>query len=197
VDGTTQQIYFSDFFEVAPALLQEHGAFDISLITDLPLFIDPFLLFNSSKVEYRALHEQMIAYVRFLRDKSVQEEISNGLLKSWFMFSEVKQNWLGYAKRGNRGSGLGRQFAEALRLNLNTVFNGFGGENVTRSSHIEKLCLFRSGVGRDNISDFTTNLIKHFLLEYTENFTKRYLRPDQVQTVVHPPKLDTEGLDFS
>lgn len=61
-------IYFSDVFGVAPAALEDYGAFDVSLVNDLPLFIDPFLLFNSEKMEYRALHDQIIRYVRFLRD---------------------------------------------------------------------------------------------------------------------------------
>ena len=43
------QIYFSDAFEVSPQILEEYGAFDVSLLNDLPLFIDPFLLFNSKK----------------------------------------------------------------------------------------------------------------------------------------------------
>ena len=37
---------------------------DVSLISDLPLFVDPFLLFNSDKPQYRQLHDQIIEYVR-------------------------------------------------------------------------------------------------------------------------------------
>jgi hypothetical protein len=42
-------IYFSDRFGVDPDALEQYGALDVSLATDLPLFIDPFLLFNSKK----------------------------------------------------------------------------------------------------------------------------------------------------
>ena len=66
-------------------------------------------------------------------------------------------------------------FARALNENLYKIFQGFGAERVTRSSHLEKLCLIRGGVGRDNISDFATNLIKEFLLEYTQTFTQKYI----------------------
>ena len=45
------RIYFSDYFEVYPADLKAYGAYNISLINDLPLFIDPFLLFGSDKKE--------------------------------------------------------------------------------------------------------------------------------------------------
>lgn len=125
------------------------------------------------------LHEEIIRYVRFLRDKSVSGAVSDGLLASWYCFSEVRQNWLGFSRTGNAGSGLGMDFAKALHANLNTVFSSFGTENVTRSSHLEKLCLIRSGVGRDNISDFTTNLIKAFLLEYTQEFACKFLKASQ------------------
>jgi len=37
------------------------------------------------------------------------------------------------------------------------------------------LCLVKSGVGKDNISDFTTNLIKEFLLKYTQTFARKYI----------------------
>lgn len=147
------EIYFTDFFEVPPEILEEYGAFNISLINDLPLFIDPFLLFNSEKEEYQRLHEQIIRYVRFLRDKSVAGSIDEGLLKSWFMFSEVKQNWLGFSESGNAGSGLGPEFARTLNRNLNEFFADFGQESVTKGSHLEKLTLIKSGVGRDNVSD--------------------------------------------
>ena len=51
------KLYFADHFSVSPQVIAEYGAFNISLITDLPLFIDPFLLFNSKKAGYQRLHE--------------------------------------------------------------------------------------------------------------------------------------------
>lgn len=168
-------VHFSDYFNVDPQIIEDYGAFNISLINDLPLFIDPFLLFTSDKQEYQELHNQIIKYVRFLRDISLSKDISEPLLKSWFHFPEVKQNWLGYSRVGNGGSGLGKKFAASLHENLNTIFNNFGSEQITQGSHLEKLCLIDKGVGKDNISDFTTNLIKKHLLEYTQIFCKKYI----------------------
>jgi hypothetical protein len=59
--------FFSDYFEIDPANIDKFGAFNISLLTDLPLFIDPFLLFNSKKPEYRDLHDDIIKYIVFLK----------------------------------------------------------------------------------------------------------------------------------
>jgi hypothetical protein len=178
------KIHFSDFFDVSSRTLEEYGAFNVSLINDLPVFIDPFLIFNSKNPSYQELHNNIIKYLKFLRDKSNSGQIDDGLLKAWFFFSEVKQNWLGYSLIGNSGSGLGRKFAVALNENLNTIFSSFGQEQITHGSHLEKLCLVSDGVGRDNISDFTTNLIKEYLLEYTQNFAIKNIRPELRKTIV-------------
>ena len=62
------RIHFSDFFNVPPQALEEYGAFDVSLITDMPVFIDPFILYASDKQEYQDLHNSIIQYLCFLRD---------------------------------------------------------------------------------------------------------------------------------
>lgn len=182
------KVYFSDFFDVPYEEVEAYGAFDVSLINDLPLFVDPFLLFNSEKPEYKALHDSMIYYLRFLRDVSIEERVNDGLLLSWFMFSEVKQNWLGFSIAGNKGSGLGIDFARVLNRNLYKIFSDFGSEKVTKGSHLEKLCLIGSGIGRDNISDFTTNLIKEYLLNYTQSFALEHLSKKQ-RRIVKVPKV--------
>jgi len=188
--------YFSDFFAIDPKVLKRYGAFDVSLVTDLPLFIDPFLLFNSKKKKYRQLHDDIVRYLVFLRDKAQPGDLESGLLHSWYMFSEVKQNWLGFTVGGNDGRGLGRDFAGALHENLHRLFSNFGDEPVTKGSHLEKLCLVRDKVGRDNISDFTTNLIKDYLCEYTQRFAKQHLRADQIRLINVPRarfNYDTES----
>ena len=90
-------IYFSDFFSVPPDDLDAYGAFDISLLNDLPLFIDPFLLFNSRNPTYQQLHTDIIRYMRFLREVAASGAIAPHLLDSWFTFPEVRQNWLGFS----------------------------------------------------------------------------------------------------
>ena len=177
----TIELYFSQHFGVSPTVLEDYGAFDISLASDLPLFIDPFLLFNSKKQDYRDLHDGMIRYLVFLRDRATPD-LDPGLIKSWYMFQEVKQNWLGFTVLGNSGSGLGKDFARALHSSLGSILKGFGSESITKGAHLEKLALIKDGVGRDNISDFTTNLIKGYLLEYTQEFAQAHLSPDQLGT---------------
>ena len=177
------KLYFSDVFDVTEQALADYGAFNVSLITDLPLFIDPFLLFNSDNTEYRALHDEIIRYLRFLKDRSVEGVVGPDLLRAWYHFSEVEQNCLGFCVTGHSGHGLGAKFARALNENMHDIFSSFGSEKVTKGSHLEKLCLIANGVGRDTISDFTTNLIKDFLCRYTQTFAQQHLTTEHRKMV--------------
>jgi hypothetical protein len=175
--------FFNEYFGVSQDDVDDYGAFNISIINDLPLFIDPFLLFNSDKPEYKSLHEAILRYITFLRDAVVDGRANDDLVKAWFYFPEVRQNWLGFSLNGNGGTGLGADFAGALRANLASLFTDFGEEKITKSSHIEKVCLVRDGVGRDNISDFTTNLILDFLCKYTQEFASLHIDPTLRKTM--------------
>lgn len=62
--------FFNEFFDVSADDVDAYGAFNVSLINDLPLFIDPFLLFHSEKAEYQELHGHILKYITFLRDQT-------------------------------------------------------------------------------------------------------------------------------
>lgn len=167
--------FFSEFFNVSKKLMKEYGALDISLISDTPAFIDPFLLYSSSKADYQKVHRNIIEYIKFLCLRAEEAKNNVELKEKYYHFKEPKQNWLGYTAYGNSGTGLKKEFAEELCINACNYINNFGKETITNSSHMEKLCLFNDGHGLDNISDFTTCLIMPFLLEYTEKFSKDFL----------------------
>lgn len=173
------KIYFSDVFSVFPETIEAYGAFNIALVNDLPLFVDPFLLYDSQNPAYRALHDEIITYLCFLRDRAISGELTLSTISQWLLFKEIKQNWLGFSKTGNKGTGLGPDFAQTLSRNLTVAFKDFGSETVSHGSHLEKLGLLSGGVGRDHLSDFTTNLIKAYLLDYTQTFALTHIRPEQ------------------
>jgi hypothetical protein len=177
--GFNPKLYFADVFDVEEAVLEKYGAFNITLVNDLPLFVDPFLLFDSKDKKFQALHDDVVKYLCFLRDRAVADELTPAGIKHWLYFKEIKQNWLGFSKTGNSGTGLGGDFANSLARNLSTVFKTFGTETLTSSSHMEKLGLLSGGVGRDHLSDFTTNLINGFLLDYTQAFALKHLDASQ------------------
>ena len=176
MEKETPKIYFSDYFEVSHKTIEDYGALDISLVCDNPVFVDPFLIFANSK--YKKQHEFVIEYLKFLRDKSIADNsaaLNDGDFKHYYKFPEVKEVWFGYSVGGNSGLGLGKTFAESLYGNLNKIFSNFGKEKITESAHLEKLCLVEEGIGIDKISDFTLNLIKKYILDYTQKFAQSNL----------------------
>lgn len=172
----TAILLFSDYFEIHSSLLEDYGALNICLEADLPLFIDPFLLFASNKTAYQQLHREIVTHL--VRLKQIALSGNSGNL-SIFQFPEVSQNWLGFSQWGNHGRGLGPGFAKSLISAFHGFYSNFGEEDITESPHIEKLTLIGKGIGRDFISDFTTNLIKEFLLSYTQEFARLHLKPSQ------------------
>jgi len=174
------KLLFSDYFDLDKKTLEDYGALNICLTADLPLFIDPFLLFASDKPEYQKLHEEVVEHLIFLKEHAIgssEKEVNLSL----FRFPEIKQNWLGMSKYGNDGKGLGKKFAKSAISAFNGFYRNFGEEEITEDSHIEKLTLVKPGVGRDFISDFTTNLIQKYLLEYTEKFALKHLNQEQLK----------------
>ncbi|WP_204369124.1 hypothetical protein [Methylocucumis oryzae] len=161
------KLLFSEYFEIDGDVLDAYGALNICIDADLPLFIDPFLLFSSEKPEYTELHDQIVNHLIALKELATNNPSVDARL---FQFPEVKQNWLGLCKWGNVGKGLGPQFAGNLIKAFNGFYSNFGNETISSSAHIEKLTLVGAGIGRDFISDFTTNIMLEFLLEYTQKF---------------------------
>lgn len=166
-------MFFSEQFRIDTELIKAYGAVDISLVCDIPLFIDPMLIFNSDNPEYQALHQEIIRYFHFLSTKAKQG-LSSKEINAWFNFSEVPNNWLGFSMVGNKGLALGKKYAEFLYQNIGFALDTHG---ISKGQHIEKAMLLYEGSGKDKISDLTVNLIKRFLCEYTENFAKAYIAP--------------------
>lgn len=172
------KLFFSDYFGIKQSTIEKYGAFDICIESDLPLFIDPFLLFASEKSDYQALHEKIVNHLILLKNIAIENPKRDLTI---FQFKEIKQNWFGMCKYGNNGKGLGPKFARELIKSFNGFYGNFGSEKSLESSHIEKLTLVGRGIGRDFISDFTTNLMLEFILDYTQKFALKHLKPEQTK----------------
>jgi hypothetical protein len=172
----SKKLKFNQYFGVKKKDLDKAGLFNISLVSDVPLFIDPFHLFYSKKKKYRELHDYIIQYLIFLKDNSVSfsgQKLPKRIIDSYYRFPEVEQNWLGFSFIGNKGRGLGPKFANALNSNFVELFNDFGSGK--QANHLEKITLIADRVGKDTVSDFTTNLVLDYLATETEKFTKKHI----------------------
>jgi hypothetical protein len=145
-----KRLTFSTYFKVKKKVIDKAGFFNVSLIADLPLFVDPFLLFYSNKKDYQKLHDEIIRYLVFLKNMSVANggnEPTKGQIDAYYRFPEVRQNWFGFTLLGNRGHGLGELFAKQLNTNFHQLFSDFGV--TTKPRHLEKLTLITSRAGKD------------------------------------------------
>ncbi len=149
-------------------LLSNVSQFEVDFVVprkgvDLPVGIDPFLLFKSRYPDFAMLHARILnafnAGLEAVRQDKLEE--ARYLLD----FPEVAEIGLGNAaKKGKRGSGVGTYLTEliveTLRDSQPLMERGI--------HHIEEMQLVSLGIGPDRISDIAANLIKSYLIEYTQ-----------------------------
>jgi hypothetical protein len=151
----------------AQPLIEGVSQFEVDFViprlgTDVPVGIDPFLLFKSHNPEFQTLHNQVLEVFRFGIDLIKNERHDE--VRELFEFPEVSEIGLGYTREGKRGSGVGTFLSElivdTLRDSPAMVERGV--------RHIEELQLISMGIGPDRVSDITASLIKAFLISYTQ-----------------------------
>ncbi|WP_025872706.1 hypothetical protein [Methylobacillus glycogenes] len=128
---------------------------------DIPLYVDPFLLFKSPSQQDNALHGSItnsFNHLNYLIKKNKKDEAANILIS----ISECGEVGLGLSKK-RVGSRIGKvQANDILSLFENiSEFSQFGFH------HFEIIQLFISGISKDRISDISCNYLKSFLIDYT------------------------------
>jgi len=129
---------------------------------DLPLYLDPFLLWKSDRPEYQALHAALLGFV----DKVRKHVLAGFMTKARMLLAEVSEPvelGLGYAA-GKRGSAL----APATISGVVEVFRQIPQLEAGGLDHLEILALLVPGIAEDRISDVTASVIKGWLAEFTE-----------------------------
>ena len=128
---------------------------------DIPLYVDPFLLWNSPSQQDQALHTTIINsfnQLNYLVKKNKLEEAIEILVS----ISECSEVGLGVSKI-RKGVRMGnKQAKEILDLFSNIPeYSQFG------FSHFEVIQLYIAGISKDRVSDIACNYIKSFLIDYT------------------------------
>jgi hypothetical protein len=139
---------------------------------DIPLYLDPFLLWNSSKSEYRRLHEQLVGFFEHLRDL-IQMGKRGESVSLLAECGEPRELGLGYALGSKAGSALGPTLEQAL-------LDALAGVPRLRDypiAHMESLSLVVHGIAEDRVSDLTASILKHFLVEFTRARAERFQFP--------------------
>jgi len=129
---------------------------------DVPVGIDPFLLYKSRDAEYRRMHAQLLDAFN-LGIGAIRTGKQNEASRL-FDFPEVSAIGMGYTIGGKRGSGIGTYLTGLIIETL----TGSPGLQERGIKHIEEMQLVSAGIGPDRVSDIAANILKGFLVEYTQ-----------------------------
>jgi hypothetical protein len=108
------ELWFSDRFNVDPAALEEHRAYDISVATDTPCWPTRSCCLTARTTSTQALHEQMLDYLRFLKEKA-SLPLPEGLVQNWFALHEVNRTGSGSPKTATLAMAMAMASAPASR----------------------------------------------------------------------------------
>lgn len=130
---------------------------------DIPLYLDPFLLWSSGNEAYRVLHSQLVGFLAHLGALAASgaTDASRQLLLTC---TEPSELGLGYARGTKKGSFIGPATADRVMQ----LFQETPQLQEERLEHVEELGLFVQGIAEDRISDLTACVLREFLVRYTE-----------------------------
>ena len=135
---------------------------DVELDRDTPLFLDPFAISQRPDRWAQDAHAHLVAFFQQVVDgiRQARDQEARRLLNH---LREPNETRLGLSRGRPQGAGIGQYQAdeifEALRASQ-AVQAGF-------LNSLEECELMIEGVGRDKISDLTTNILRGKLAQYT------------------------------
>lgn len=152
-------------------LLQGISQYEVDFViprkgVDIPLGIDPFLMYKSRDQVYRELHQQVLDV--FNSGVAAVRSADLDRARAILNFPEVPEIGLGYTRTSRRGSGLGSHLTNLIVETL------LGSPQLLDRGvrHIEEMQLLSAGIGPDRISDIVANIIKAYLVKYTQGQAK-------------------------
>jgi len=152
---------FSNFFGIGKSQA-ELDFVNVDLDRDTPLFVDPFAISQRPDRWSQASHATLANFFQRIVDR-----IRAGDLEAAFealtYLREPNETRLGFSAAKPQGAGIGKFQAEQL-------FDALRSSSAVQTGFITSLeeCeLMIEGIGRDKISDLTTNIIRFHLAEYT------------------------------
>lgn len=181
-------------------LLQDKVDYAIPFIDeDIPLYVDPFLLWKSPSQMDNGIHASIIDsfnHIGYLANKGNKNEAIQQLI----LASECDAVGLGSSK--NRK---GRRIGELTANEILSLFEKIPQLKTTGFSHIEEIQLLVDKVAKDRISDIACNYMSSFLIDYTQqncidagipiemvknvvvyDAKKHYFKEEDVQLPVNP-----------
>lgn len=140
---------------------------------DIPLYLDPFLLWRSPSQQDQSLHTSLINAFNHLGELMRKGEVDKAI-DILIVASEC--NEVGLGSSANRtGKRIGKSKAEEiLRL-----FEAIPEYKNRGFRHFEEIQFFVAGIAKDRISDIACSFLKSFLIDFTIDQCKLHGIPTQ------------------
>ena len=143
---------------------------------DIPLYLDPFLLWKSPSQMDNGLHSTITNSFNFLGRLYLKDEKkATAILKE---LSECDEVGLGNSKT-KQGKKIGDKFANIILSSFRSIpqiyKNGF--------THFEVLQLLIEDFSKDRVSDISCNFLKSFLIDYTIQQSKKCTIPVELVNI--------------
>jgi hypothetical protein len=156
---------------------------------DIPLYVDPFLLWRSPSQQDQALHTAVtnsFNQLNYLLKHSKDAEAREILVTA----SECAEVGLGHSKR-RRGTHISRERAEEV-LELFRRVEEYSRHGFT---HFEEIQLYVRDISKDRVSDICCSFLKSFLIDYTTQECEALGLP--IQDVAVPAVYDYRSNRFT
>jgi len=128
---------------------------------DVPLCVDPFLLWKSPSQHYQSLHSLVVTSFN-----SIGYQYADGnkeeMIKILMELSECNEIGLGFSATGK-----GKRMSQELSIRILDLFRVIPNVRTNGFNHFEIIQLLVDGISKDRISDITSCIIKSFLIDYT------------------------------
>jgi hypothetical protein len=181
---------------VRPRLTEYHGVFrpqaelDFAipfLGEDIPLYVDPFLLWKSPSYQDKSLHNSILNsfnHLGYLAKQGRTDDAEQQLI----LASECDEVGLGVSAT-RKGVRIGEKQAKAV-LQLFEAVPEYEKRGFT---HFEEIQFFVDGISKDRISDFACTFMKSFLIDFTIDQCEKLGLPMSDCVVGHLYDLDRRG----
>lgn len=150
----------NDFFGLP--FTQDEVDFAIPFLDeDVPLYLDPFLLWKSPSQQDNALHTSVVNSFNYLGNLFNQGKTKEAV-QNLILSSECDEVGLGDSRKR-----VGKPIGEALANEILNLFRSV--PQVTKSGfiHFEEIQLLVDQVSKDRVSDIACTFLKSFLIDYT------------------------------
>lgn len=156
-----------DYFNIP--VTQEEVPFAIPFLDeDIPLYLDPFLLWKSPSQQDNALHMSLLNsfnYFGFLVKKDRIDEAVQILIS----LSECSEAGLG---SGHTKKGL--KISAKTANEILSLFKTIPQVQAYGFTHFEEIQLFVNNISKDRVSDIACNFLKSFLVDFTQDECDKY-----------------------